>query len=252
MDFVFTLLKAFGLVFVVALVVGGWVAVADGARMKKYIALRDLILGNMRKFKPTEFHNELAFDKTNGALAIIRNEQEGVRVIMIDPKTIIESECVVNGRSHSVTKNNKSTLLRAAAGGILLGPVGAVVGAISAQGDTKTTTNEVKDYKLRISLDRPDVQMLMVKFYTEESMMLWNSFVGIAMRRTDLLEESPPFARYENAAAVERHDDGGDESVLSGDLSVREKLENIEALRDEGFMSDKEYEQAKAKLLLPS
>ncbi|MCY1542324.1 hypothetical protein D9M68_780670 [compost metagenome] len=123
-----------------------------------------------------------------------------------------------------------------------------MVGAISAQGNTKTTTSEVKDYKLKISLDNPEIQMLMVSFPTEESMLLWSSFVNIAMRRTDLLEQSPPFMRYESAATVEQHDEG----VLSGDLSVREKLANIEALRNEGFLSDSEYEQAKARLLLPS
>lgn len=251
MDFIFTFLKIMGGIFAIIVVVGVWVGVASDAQTKKYIALRNLVISSMSKFQPTEFHEELAFDKANGALAVIRNEGEGVRVFMIDPKSIIESECVVNGHSHSVTKNKKSTLLRAAAGGILLGPIGAVVGAISAQGDTKTKTNEVRDYKLRISLDRPDIQMLMVRFHTEESMMLWSSFVGMAMRRTDLLEESPPFARYEDTVAVEHHNDG-DEEVLSGDLSAREKLLNIEALRAEGFLSDREYELAKAKLLMPS
>lgn len=58
--------------------------------------------------------------------------------------------------------------------------------------------------------------------------------MGVAMRRASLLEQSPPFARYEEAAIVECQSDG-DEEVLSGDFSTREKPANIEVLRAEGF-----------------
>ncbi|MFN3771308.1 MAG: hypothetical protein ACK4TD_23295 [Ectopseudomonas guguanensis] len=44
----------------------------------------------------------------------------------------------------------------------------------------------------------------------------------------------------------------GEEEVLSVDISIREKLENLEALRAEGYLSDQGYELAKAKLLMPS
>lgn len=247
MDFIFDVLKIIGIAFFVALAIGVVAAFFSSGTEARYIACRNSALGKMKKFQPTEFHDQLAFDRNNGALAIVRSEKEGVRVLMIDPKSIIESECIINGQSRSVTKNNKSTLLRAAAGGVLLGPLGAVVGAISAQGDTRTVTDEVKEFKLRVSLDRPDVQMLMVKFFSEESVMLWNSFVNIAMRRESLIEESPPLELFEGVA-TEIESNGS--AVLAGDISIREKLENLEVLKVEGFLSEAEYEQEKTKLLI--
>lgn len=241
MDFILFLLKAMAIAFIAILAVLFVVGIFSGKKEEEIKGRRDKALSRLKKFKPTHFHENLAFDKENGALAIIDDSPSEVRILMIDPKSIIESECLIDGKSVSVTKNKGSTILRAAVGGVLLGPVGAVVGAVSAGGTKTTTVTETKEYRLKITFNRPDFQIKIAKFKTENSMMLWDSFLKISMRQTEMLEPSPePYisSQFESEEAV---------PLISG-MAAQKRVEDLNILKENGFISEEEYVKEMSKL----
>jgi Short C-terminal domain len=138
---------------------------------------------------------------------------------------------VIEPQKQIVEKKGKSIVGRALVGGILLGPVGAIVGGMTGIGNKDVRVTQV-DNILSIKLNDPDTILTFSvdnKYYNDVESYL-QKFFKEKYKHPEEFETSQP---TEKAVSV----------------SVADELMKLKSLVDQGILTEQEFQTQKQKLL---
>ena len=130
-------------------------------------------------------------DYTNGAAVSITQDDSGHRLIIESriykaPKVYLDYSKICGAdfvSEKEVKEKGKSVLGRAAVGGLLLGPLGAVVGAVSGTG--AKTKQELKLYfVINYKSELPDGEIKALIFEIVGATLHWNKFINALRAKT--------------------------------------------------------------------
>ena len=164
---------------------------------------------------------------------------------------IMKAEMVSDSTQVAITKTNRgSQLLGAAAGAIALGGVGAVIGGLSAS-STSTTLNGAKRVAIRITVDNSNKPIHDVTFYAskdkkggKQGEKLFDRTVQKALEFGAYLDS----AIRESEKEQDKHPENNQpENNQVSDVS--EQISRLWQLKQEGALTQEEFEKQKAKLL---
>jgi len=134
-------------------------------------------------------------------------------------------------------KKNKSVIGRAAIGGLLLGPVGAVVGGMTGIGDKTVKGKKIADYLISFKIIDDE--------NSEEKILLFGCIEKNFQRVQNYLTKNFKDKIMEPEAIIEQEENGPNESK-----SDRiEDLIKLKELLTNGLLTKKEFEIEKQKLL---
>lgn len=199
----------------------------------------------------------ISSNRNEGGIAI-DDKKQIIRIVNIQPslwkydtrtfryQDLLSVEIYENGES--ITKTSRSSqLIGGVVGGLALGGVGAIIGGLSGQ---KISSDTVKMIQLRLIIN--DKTAPICDF----------SFIPKAQGNLEIKKGSK---EYEDAMNKARHwfalmeiiikqNESNDENI-SGDskvekFSIADEIKKLANLRDEGLLSDIEYDQQKSKLLV--
>lgn len=138
---------------------------------------------------------------------------------------------VIEPQKQIVEKKGKSIVGRALVGGILLGPVGAIVGGMTGIGNKEVKMTQV-DNILSIKLNNPDSILTFSvdnkDFKAVES--YFQKFFKEKYKHTEELETNQPTEK-------------------AGASSIADELRKLKSLVDEGILTEDEFQIQKQKLL---
>ena len=135
----------------------------------------------------------------------------------------------LEGREHIVEMKEKSVIGRALLGGLLLGPVGAIVGGMTGVGQKEVPSST------------PDIFITINHVYEGKAGVI--ILTGNHKDRTEIeqfFKSNTPNFSIEEAAAAHQP---------SYDLSAIDKLEKLGRLKADGVISEDEFRSMKAKVL---
>jgi hypothetical protein len=151
-----------------------------------------------------------------------------------------------DGQGLTVT-NRGSQALGAAVGGILLGPMGFLVGGLSG---SKTHKERVHQLALKVVIDDPDMPVHRITFFEVNA-----PGVGANDKRIRTIAEQMEhhYAVLSNAIRAQTKNGPNGEAAAPAieppTASVEDRLEKLWRLKDAGAISVEEFEQQKARLL---
>jgi hypothetical protein len=144
-------------------------------------------------------------------------------------KDILEAEVLVAGAT--VTKTSRTSQAgRALLGGVVLGPIGMLAGALTAK---QTSTNRVNRVDLRIVVNDPDHPVHVINCLTVHDAQAWHGRVLALIRQADNDDHLSP------------------ESSPPAAFSVADEIAKLARLRSDGLITDEEFNQQKLNLLKP-
>lgn len=156
---------------------------------------------------------------------------------------IVAVEVLENGST--VTETNRgSQLAGAAIGGLALGGVGAIVGGLSG---SKKSTTKVRTLSLKITVEdavRPTHTIVIADGFDLDV-----SSGGYRLMRENVDRWHGKLQVAIHKAAEARHVETLSTAHAGASASVADELSKLSALRDEGILSDSEFEEQKRKLL---
>jgi hypothetical protein len=133
-----------------------------------------------------------------------------------------------------VAKKSKSVIGRALLGGVLLGPVGAIVGGMTGVGDKTVKVSDV-DNIISISYSQDDKDVIILFSCTNKKFKKVYEYLKKNFGDKYKKPEEVKFAEKK----------GSD----NGKISIADELRKLKELLDEGILSNEEFEQEKKKLL---
>jgi len=132
-----------------------------------------------------------------------------------------------------VAKKSKSVIGRALLGGVLLGPVGAIVGGMTGIGDKEINASNV-DNIISMAYSEED----------NDTLILFSCSNKQIKKVLDFLKEN--FGdKYKNPEEIKFSENKQD----IGEIPISEELRNLKELLDEGILTNDEFEGQKKKLL---
>jgi hypothetical protein len=133
-----------------------------------------------------------------------------------------------------VAKKSKSVIGRALLGGVLLGPVGAIVGGMTGIGDKTVKVSDV-DNIISISYSQDD----------KDAIILFSCTNKKVKKVYEYLKKN--FGdKYKKPEEVKFAEEKGSDN---GAISIADELRKLKELLDEGIFSNEEFEEEKKKLL---
>jgi hypothetical protein len=230
------------------------------------------------KFMAEDGKSGIAIDEQNRKACLTTYAYGNLNYKIIDYRDILEAEILEDG--HTATKTSRTSQAASALiGGVLFGGVGAVVGALTGSSRTK---GKIKRVDLKIVVNDVKVPVFMLNFMNVEgaqggfihkaAMQKAEEWIGrlkvlirladdedhVAERRKAELTASAisqPVAKPRHKAlkrtAEARHHQVmiRDPSDVGRTLDRVDKLAKLVKLRDEGVLSDDEFQKAKKHLL---
>ena len=155
---------------------------------------------------------------------------------------IMKAEIIKDG-TQIATTNRGSQLLGTAVGAVALGGVGAVIGGLSA---STTTLSGAKRIAIRITVNDTFRPVHEVTFYTSKDKKggkQGDSTFDQAVRK------ATEFAAYLESAILETGKEQNREIESSQVAPVSEQIAQLWQLKQEGALTEEEFEAQKAKLL---
>jgi hypothetical protein len=226
------------------------------------------------KFMAEDGKSGIAIDEQNRKACLTTYAYGNLNHKIIDYRDILEAEILEDG--HTVTKTSRTSQAASALiGGVLFGGVGAVVGALTGSSSTKS---KIKRVDLKIIVNDTKVPVFMLNFmdlecaqgglFHKEAMQKAQEWIGrlkvlmrladdedhvTERRKTELTAsatsrlESWPRHKTPKRMAEVRHQ----QETIRGPsdagrtLDQVDKLAKLVKLRDEGVLSDDEFQKAK-------
>lgn len=197
-------------------------------------------------FEPTYRVGKYAlFDDEHGALMIARNparanvkNHKGYTLIPYDD--IIGYDLLEDGESQS-----KGGLGRAVAGGVLFGPVGAVVGGVTGKRKSNNICNSLKLKLVVRDRDDPSFYLTLITSETKTKSIVYKNAIEAAQSIISKLQTIDAEGQEgESLPAV-----GGSLGEGATESSPADELRRYKALLDEGILTAEEYAAKKKQIL---
>ncbi|WP_339280957.1 SHOCT domain-containing protein [Lysinibacillus sp. FSL P2-0066] len=200
------------------------------------------------------YESKIVLDDTNKQMGLWLNTIKNVvflsktsskydfKFILLPFKDILSVEIMVDGVS--VTKTSRSSQLGGAlVGGVLAGGIGAIIGGTSG---SKTTTEDVKQINLLITVNDVHNPIYIVNFFSsnvdtglqitnhKDAMMVCKEWYGILTHiiKADNSSEKLP-----------------SNSTTSETVNMSDKLKELKQLNIDGILTDDEFNKQKQKIL---
>lgn len=237
-------------ILVALVVIGTFISIAMTNKSKEVMAAKIKAIPNFtpsQSFMGVDGKTGFAIDEQRAILCLISKAGEFVSTRLVPYADIVSVELTEDGSS--ITKTSRSSQLGGAlVGGVLLGGVGAVVGALT--GSTKTS-QKIKNVDLRVVIDDTKSPLHNVSFQNVEGARgglihnaaliqarHWNGLFDVVIRRAD-----QALVRDVNIAKpVDLKD-----TKPSG--SVADELKKLVDLKADGVLTDDEFQTQKQRLL---
>jgi hypothetical protein len=141
---------------------------------------------------------------------------------------------VIEQQEQLVSQKNKSVVGRALVGGLLLGPLGALVGGMSGVGSKSTKLTDYPDNILTVCIDnagKEDYILFSVtnKHFQDVEKFLKTNFTTLYKNFNEIIKEEPK-------AQIET-------------ISIADEIRKLKELLDMGALSQEEFNEQKAKIL---
>ncbi len=133
-----------------------------------------------------------------------------------------------------VAKKSKSVIGRALLGGILLGPVGAVVGGMTGIGDKEIKVSDI-DNIISISYSENDKEVIILLSCSNKKVKKVYEYLK---RNYEDKYKKPEEVKFED-----------EKRLGNGKISVADELIKLKGLLDEGILTNEEFEEEKKKVL---
>ena len=176
-----------------------------------------------------------------------RNPPEDPYRVSVAFSDIVKVEIVRDG-TQIATTNRGNQLIGTAVGAVALGGVGAVIGGLSA---SKTTLNGAKRIAIRITVDNIKKPIHEVTFYTSKDKRGGKQGEKLFDKA---VQKATEFGAYLDSAIREsekeqekQHENNQPENNQSVDVS--EQISRLWQLKQEGALTQEEFDKQKAKLL---
>lgn len=197
-----------------------------------------------RNFLSDETGNGLYYDDESKKFAIINVSNEYSKTNpfsysykFIDSKDILESEILKD--DVSVTKTSRGGQLGGAIiGGVLAGGVGAIIGGVTS---TKSTTEKIKKLTLRITINNtsnPIQDVVFANFYNPQD--------GASSKIKEIISQIDNFHKLISVLIKQNDKEQVNEPILN---STADELKKLAQLKNDGILSEEEFNQQKQKLL---
>ena len=183
-----------------------------------------------------------AFDETLNRICLINGYGSFIETRIMEYSDILSVELFEDGVS--MTKTSRGSQLGGALlGGVVFGPLGAVIGGLSG---SKKSEDKVKRLDLRMAVNDTanpvhDVNFLNIE--VKKSSMIykaarnnaghWSAIIEALIKRADSEDE-----KQESTS-----------SPKAGEFEMINKLRELANLRDEGLLTNEEFAEQKSKLL---
>lgn len=233
----------------------GWIAIIVGTGVVAAI-IQQITLSNKKatlgaaletvddfnatqKYLGNDGKTGIAIDTERNKACLITSIGSNAYPIVISYRDIISSEIFEDGST--VTSTSRSSQIGGALiGGIALGGVGALIGGLS--GKTKST-QKPKRIDLRITVDRTEYPVHDVNFMdieTSRDGVIYTSSMSIARHWHGLI-----------SILIRRANETLDQDMRKANhsVSVSDEIRKLAQLREDGLISNEEYEKQKSNLL---
>ena len=207
------------------------------------------------KSSAPEFNTTRSIEISGDLVLLINDDAKQICILRPNIKKVIgfdqviDVEYIVN-EDTVASKSTLNTIGRAVIGGVLAGGVGAIVGGLS--GKTKTES-KISNIAVKVLIRDIDIPALNITYfdcktlpdrkpvapdsiYCQNEILMAQNFVNTI---SVIIEEGK---RVEMPKAQERQ-------MLPENISVADEIKKLANLRDEGILTQEEFEKQKASLL---
>lgn len=211
-----------------------------------------------QQYISTDYAVGISVDEQKKKVAIFTNTllRIGAEPIIFTYKDILSSEILEDGST--ITETSRTSQAGGALlGGILLGPLGAVVGGLSGKAvstsqinsiDLVITVNDTSNPIYTINfLDNKVKKDSMVYNYAITQARRWHSIINLLIKKAN--EEDNKKAQITEVTNVVVSGLNKVENKPTTGVSLSQELANFRKLKEDGVLSDEEYKIAKMKVL---
>ncbi len=209
-------------------------------------------LAELNEFTPSQKimaddgNSGIAVDEGRNKICLINNYLGNIELDVLEYRDILSSEIFEDGVT--ITKTARASQLGGALiGGLALGGVGAIIGGLSG---LKTSSDEVNRIDLIITVNRTSNPIHKINFMNVEGKkngIIYNISMQQARHWHGLLEVLIKRADSEDAAKEGELVEGKQKYLQRG--SIADELAKLAVLREQGLLTDEEFNSQKAKLL---
>jgi hypothetical protein len=197
----------------------------------------------------------VAIDEKASKVCLIAGRRDMCQFTVIPHTGILSSEVFEDGNTITKHSTSRSSQIQGALlGGLVLGGPGAIIGGLSGK-QTSSTSNVVRKVDLRLIVDIPNKPIHDVSFlctpcdrdglldgsiYNQalKSARHWHGLMSILMRKADM-------ERDNSINDIERKEHG----TISNVNGVSEEILKLAKLRDQGVLSEQEFESIKKNII---
>jgi hypothetical protein len=195
-----------------------------------------------QQFISLDTKSGIAINAAGDQICLIRSVGKETEFNVFSTQYLVSSELQENGNSISKI-SRKSQLGGALLGGLAFGGVGAVIGSLSG---SSTSTEQIFDIRLHVTLDRLDGNIYDIKFHsgrTKKGSLQYTQLIQEAQKWQGLMDV---LIRRFNRSDTSIDHKAISAKNLSSDI---DELTKISTLRKDGTISEVEFLALKAKII---
>lgn len=231
--------------FIVIIVIAIIYVIIDVANSSSKIKEVSKLLKRIPDFNPTEelmgsdLLTGIALDENRNKICLIKKIKKKYEFQVFEYRELLSSELLEDGSSISKTSRG-SQIGGALIGGLVLGPVGLLLGGLTGK---KETIDKITRIDLAIVVNdssdpRHIINLLNIETKKDNYMYqstinkarLWQSKIEVLIKQADI-------------------DDSKNKIISNSNNSIADELKKLSELKISGVLSELEYQQQKRKLL---